>query len=160
MPELPKRKRNRIKDFDYSTSGGYFITICTRENKCVLCRITGNEPENLKITYSKIGKIVDKYLNMINSSYQNVKLDKYVIMPNHVHMVLILSDGTPGSSSPTVSDIISAFKRFVNKDCGYSVWQRSFYDHIIREKIDYDEICKYIENNPLKWQYDKLYSEN
>lgn len=160
MSELPKRKRNRIKDFDYAEPGGYFITICTRGNKCILSDIVCEDrSDNIKNNYTKIGSIVDKYLNMIESSYQNVSLGRYVIMPNHVHLILILSSGTPGSSSPTISQIISAFKRFVNKEIGYSIWQRSFYDHVIRETRDYEEISLYIENNPLKWRFDKFYSE-
>ena len=81
-------------------------------------------------------------------------LDKYVIMPNHVHMILSLNE----DSIIPLSQIVGSFKAGVSREIGFSVWQRSFYDHIIRSEADYKRICEYIENNPAKWALDKYYT--
>ena len=96
-----------------------------------------------------------------------IDVDKYVIMPNHIHILLILKPNENGSSrtpiptvqNSTVSQFVSTFKRFCNKECGENIWQSHFYDHIIRNQDDYDEIVKYIRDNPKRWLYDELYAE-
>ncbi|MBQ4120243.1 MAG: transposase, partial [Clostridia bacterium] len=96
----------------------------------------------------------------------NVNFDKYVIMPNHIHIILCIKNGGRGDPSPTVSNIVGWLKynvtREINEICGVigtPIFQRSFHDHIIRGEKDYIEICKYIENNPAKWLEDKFYTE-
>ena len=101
----------------------------------------------------------------MNDFYDNISVDQYVIMPNHIHIILFVSgDGSSGTPTPTrqnstVSRFVSNFKRYCNKEFGQNIWQRGFYDHVIRNKKDYDEIKKYIYENPMRWYYDEWYSE-
>ena len=83
--------------------------------------------------------------------YKNIAIDKYCIMPDHVHLILRIEPDSDGRiiSAPTVSTVIGSMKRWVSKQVGRSVWQKSFYDHIIRNQQDYDAVWEYIENNPL-----------
>ena len=134
--DLPKRKPNRLKEYDYSTPGAYFITICVKDGKQLLSKIVGEDvgilPQN---NLSQIGIICDEYVKSINVKYENVTVDKYVIMPNHIHLIIFLN-GTMWASSPTtnVETIIRSFKTMVTKEIGYSIWQRSYHDHVIRDK--------------------------
>lgn len=91
-------------------------------------------------------------IESIPSVYSNASVDHYVIMPNHVHMIIVLSDAN--ASVPT---IINQLKRRVTKQIGHSIFQRSYHDHIIRSQEDYDNIWNYIEDNPRKWNEDKYY---
>jgi len=85
-------------------------------------------------------------------------MDKYVIMPNHMHMIIVLHPGNgPAKLAPTISRIIQQFKGSISKQVGFSIWQKSFYDHIIRNDQEYEKIYDYIETNPLKWEEDKYY---
>jgi len=165
--ELPNRKPTRLSGFDYNKSGAYFITICTASRRKILSRIVGvdvlGDPKNVELL--TFGKIADKYIKQLNEFYDNINVDQYVIMPNHIHiMLLVRDDGSPRTSTPTkqtstVSHFISTFKRFCNKEYGENIWQRHFNDHIIRNREDYDEHLKYIYENPLRWYYDELYVE-
>ena len=165
--KLPSRKRNRLLNFDYSTEGAYFITICTQNRRECLCRIVGGDVPDAppKTELSFCGKIVDKYIKQINAFYDCLTIDRYVIMPNHVHLILSVSgNGTSRTSSPTkqhstVSRLVSALKRFSNKECGFPLWQRSYYDHVIRDVKDYNEIADYIETNPANWESDCMFVE-
>ena len=106
---------------------------------------------------SKIGIAVESVLQKIEERYETVVLDKYVIMPNHIHMILILkSQASCGRAmrAPTISTIINQFKGYVTKQIGFSIWQKSFYDHIIRNENDYQRIWQYIDENPLQWTED------
>ncbi|MBO5789084.1 MAG: transposase, partial [Clostridia bacterium] len=119
------------------------------------------------------GKIADKYINQLNDFYHHLMVDRYVIMPNHIHILLfvcedgassILTNGASRTSPPTrqhsaVSQFVSTFKRFCNKAYGENIWQRGFHDHIIRDRHDYEKIVEYIHENPLRWHYDELYAE-
>ena len=147
--ELPVRKHNRLAEYAYDTPSAYFITICTKDRRNLLCDIVGDDAH---IVPKKYGMVAQKYLSHIT------ELDKYVIMPNHIHMILRI-DGTMKASSPTqsISTIVRSFKTMVTKEIGESIFQRSFHDHVIRGQADYDEIWTYIENNPKKWQLDRLY---
>ena len=101
----------------------------------------------------------------MNEFYENITVDQYVIMPNLIHILLSVRDyGSPRTSTPTkqtsmVSQFVSTFKRFCNKENGMNIWQRGFHDHVIRGLEDYQEILKYIYENPMRWYYDELYSE-
>ena len=94
----------------------------------------------------------------ISKIYEAVELDKFVIMPNHVHLILIIrySNGRP-MTAPTISQIIQQFKGSITKQAGKSVWQKSYYDHVIRNDSDYIRICEYIETNALKWADDEYF---
>ena len=93
---------------------------------------------------------------MISEKYEKVSVDKYVIMPNHIHLIIVMQNGRT-QFSPTVSRIIKQFKGKVTKQVGFCIWQKSFYDHIIRDENDYLRIWEYIENNPYKWTEDKYF---
>ncbi len=163
--DLPKRKPTRLKRYDYSTPGAYFITICTKDRKQLLSKIVGTGvPDGPKNILTKHGEITDKYLRQMNEFYNNISVEKYVIMPNHIHLILSLSipeTGTSQTPSPTnsvVSKFISTFKRFCNKEFGENIWQRSFHDHIIRGEKDYQKIWEYIDTNVFKWEKDCFYN--
>ena len=161
--ELPKRKPTRLKAFDYSTPGAYFVTICTNGKKQILSRIAVGDDAHIvpKNRLSQYGFICDKYIKNMNSKYEDVTVDKYVIMPNHIHLIVCI-DGTMRASSPTsIVDVIRSFKVLVTKEIGVSIWQRSYHDHIIRGKTDYNKIWEYIDTNVAKWELDCFYdSEN
>ena len=165
---LPKRKTPRLKGFDYSTTGAYFITICTHNRQCVLSRIVGQglaPAENQGVEYTLIGEIVEKQLKEIEIRYPYVEVDQYVVMPNHIHFILILDQKAAGASPrPTIMDIICSYKSLTTKECkknGFEglLFQTSFYEHIIRDLDDYRKIVEYIYENPSRWYYDKLYAE-
>ena len=169
---LPERKRNRLSNYDYSSNGAYFITICTLDMQCVLSTIVGADDLGVgaddldvgaddlgspKVRLTKYGYIVEKNLVHMNEIYDEIKIDKYVIMPNHVHILLTVEhngfSGAPRSSPPTntLSKFVAALKKFTNKEIGNNIWQRSFHDHIIRNDEDYFLHLQYIEENPKKW---------
>jgi len=165
--ELPKRKRTRLKNFDYSTNGAYFITICTEDKRKILSKIVGGDvlgdPNNIELLSH--GLVANKYINQFNEFYDNITVDQYVIMPNHIHILLLVAEnGSPRKSSPTrqttaVSHFVSTFKRFCNKEYGENIWQRSFHDHVICDHEDYEEHVKYIYENPMRWVDDELYTK-
>ena len=157
--DLPKRKISRLKNYNYNTPGSYFITICTENKKEILSAIrvgTGvlDRPKNELTEY---GETADKQLKIMTDFYDSISVDKYVIMPNHIHLILTVKNvpngpsGTPVPTDSLVARFISTFKRFSNKEYGVNIWQRGSYDHIIRSEEDYVETLNYIENNSLKW---------
>lgn len=158
---MQKRKPIRLKNYDYSQNGAYFITICVKDRKHLLSTIVGADalirPQN---KLSEIGLICDKYINNINIKYDDIMVDKYVIMPNHIHLIVSIN-GTMRASSPTrgVVDVIRSLKTMVTKEIGHSIWQRTYHDHIIRGENDYQKIWEYIDTNVIKWKEDCFYSE-
>lgn len=157
--EMPKRKQIRIKEYDYSQPGYYFITICASERKCLFSSLVGAAISRPQLT--ECGKYIEKSLSEISKIYKNVSVDKYVVMPNHVHIILVIAEMAENGrmiSAPTIPQIVGQMKRWVSKQAGYSCWQKSYYEHIIRNEQEYQSICEYIENNPLKWELDKYYS--
>lgn len=161
-----KRKSNRLKGYDYSRQGAYFITICTKEHKCILSRIVGDGVLDVpKSVLTKHGEIAKNQLDTMSSFYDDIVIDKYVIMPNHIHLLLsvfsvgIGSSGTPTPTNEKVAMFISTFKRFCNKQYNNNIWQRSYYDHIIRDDKDYQVRWQYIDDNPIRWLNDKYYNE-
>ena len=145
--DIPKRKANRLKGYDYSQNGAYFITICTEKRKNLLCDIVGDAAHSVPKPY---GMITEKYIRNIPG------LEKYVIMPNHVHMIVLVDD--LADSAQSISTMVRSLKTLVTKEIGKPIFQRSFYDHVIRNDQDYREIWEYIENNPMKWKLDRFYS--
>jgi REP element-mobilizing transposase RayT len=159
MRELPVRKRIRLEDYDYSQNGAYFITLCVKDRHELLGKIHVGEHIVLP-QLSKIGKIVETSIKNIGAVYRSIKVDKYVIMPNHVHMILcIKTDSGSTMCSPTISRIIKHCKEYVTKECGYSIWQRAYHDHIIRSEADYRRIWQYIDENPERWEEDIYFAE-
>ncbi len=161
--EIPKRKPNRLSDYDYSAVGYYFITICTANRKNIFSDIVGQPLAAAESKLTKIGEIAEKQLFDLKKRYYNVEIDKYVIMPNHIHLILIINQTAAASGRPTLSNIIRAYKSITTRECRkyYSgdIWQKSFYDHIIRGENDYLKIWNYIDTNPAKWAEDKYYTE-
>lgn len=164
--EFPKRTPTRLKGFDYSSCGAYFITICTQNRKDILSTISVGEGSPLP-KLSHYGKIVEKWVGKLPNKYQEISVDYYVIMPNHIHLLLSLIKGSGrGDPSPTIDGVIGWLKYQITKEINETynpmdkrVFQRSFYDHIIRNREDYESIVKYIYENPMRWYYDELYTE-
>lgn len=150
--EFRSRKSPRMKYFDYSSSSYYFITICAYQHRCLFGTVT-QTTENGEMQLNDCGEIVDRHIRMLDKRYPSVTVHQYVIMPNHIHMILILDNGC----TDTVTKIIGLFKSGVSREAGSSVWQRSFYDHVIRNEEDYRMIWQYIDNNPAKWAMDQYY---
>ena len=169
MEDLKKRKALRLQGFDYNEIGAYFITICTQNRQQILADIVGDDVLGVPpcINLFPCGMVADKFINQLNDFYDDLSVESYVIMPNHIHIMLFvnpLENGTPRTSSPTrqtttVSHFVSTFKRFCNKECGKNIWQRAFHDHVIRNREDYEKHLKYIHENPMNWQLDELYTE-
>ena len=159
--ELPKRKNMRLQGYDYSQAGYYFITICAKENRKLFGTIdVGAATCRPIVRLTDAGQIVDASINNICSVYPHVSVDKYVIMPNHVHLILCVEDTENGRqiAAPTIiSKIIGNMKRHASMQCGFSIWQKSFHDHIIRNEEDYQLIWQYIEENPVRWTKDYYY---
>lgn len=164
---LANRKNLRLRNYDYSQNGVYYITFCTKNRLPILSTSGSRNGPNAPFPLfelTEIGKNVEKHISMIPEHYPNMKIDKYVIMPNHVHMLLNIeccAGGGPRSSRPTmeVPRIIAALKRFTNAACETKLWQNSYYDHIIRDEEDYLIRWKYIDDNPAKWLEDEYYTK-
>ena len=151
--QLPKRKRLRLQGYDYSSEGCYFLTICTEHRRNLLSTVVGGDDLGApkEIILKPYGKIVEKYVLSIEKAYGSVKVENYIIMPNHIHLLLLIDTyGLPRSSAPTISNVVTAFKKFVNRDCKRNIWQRGYIDHIIRNQADYENHWNYIEYNAMK----------
>lgn len=164
-----ERKQLRLESFDYHTSRAYFVTICTHNKQKTLGDICRGDPRGLPRTaLSILGKFAESTLADIEMPEQ-IEVDKYVIMPNHVHLIVNLyapNDSHEGCHY-SLSQVVGKYKSLcANRWLSYckenrieyhSVWQRSFHDHIIRCDADYEEIWHYIDENPIKWELDKYY---
>ena len=154
--DYPKRKLPRLRSYDYSKEGYYFITICTHEMK----RLFGTTE-----TLNEVCVVAEKELREISNHFDGVRVDRYVVMPNHIHMVLVLGcDGVTNREKklPSVSTIVGLYKSGVSRKIRQmypqmTVWQKSFYDTIIKNKDMYKEIIKYIYNNPITWDFEKYH---
>ena len=159
--ELPKRKPNRIPNFNYSTPGAYFVTICTQDKLPLLCTIVGGAALDAPdVRLSRSGEIVQKYI-LSGNRIPGVIVEKYVIMPNHIHLILLVDagarTGTSRAPSPTnavVPHFVSTLKRFCHRDIGKKIFQRSYHDHVIRNEASYLKIWQYIDTNPIRWTAD------
>ena len=158
---MEQRKKNRLPGHDYSQPGAYFITICTKDHKCILSTIVGADAYiGPRVALTPIGMVVEKYIKNIPG------VGAYVIMPNHVHMILHISSnnilqGPMWASAPTnasVPALVRSWKTLVSKELGQSIWQRSYYDHVIRDEQDYLTKVQYIEENPAKWFHDDYFT--
>jgi REP element-mobilizing transposase RayT len=235
VKELPQRKPTRLKDYDYSRTGAYFVTICAKDRAEIFSRIVAvgdglarpdypdypdypdcpdypappadsAPPTNSGppadptppadpgppacpappvypiVELTDIGEQIMQMLDYVNQRYDNAFVDKFVIMPNHIHLILVINgcdetgrvcetgraNGTAGrasgtagraSPSPTVGNIIGGLKSGVSRNIGFSPWQRFFHDHIIRNADDYARIAEYIENTPRNWREDCFYAK-
>ena len=171
---FPKRKNPRYSGYDYSEFGYYFLTVCANERgEDVLCHISASAGDGedgngaiVELTYA--GEIVKGYIESITDEKNGVKVETYVIMPDHVHLVVSIrptGDGPMWASAPTgykkgtkssiatgnISQVIRSMKILSSKKIGRSIWQRSFYDRVIRRDEDMDAIFRYIAQNPARW---------
>jgi len=154
---LPKRKALRLQAYDYSAPGAYFITFCTRDRVPVLGTVGKASHRLPQIELTELGKITEAYIHRIPVVYPGVRLDAYVIMPNHVHLLLMLEDGGQEAARPTVSSIVRTVKALVRKQAGINPFQASFYDHVIRNEAELSVVREYILTNPVRWAEDRYY---
>ena len=160
MNEYTKRKPNRLKDYDYSQNGAYFITICTKDRSKILgaIRDAGEGVQEIpSVKLSEFGEIVKGFIESIPDTYSNVDVPIYTIMPDHIHLIIMLDGekacGTPRAASPTkmlIPKIVNSLKGLSSKKSCRSLWQRSYSDHVIRNLADFCRIEEYIMTNPLK----------
>ena len=174
-PHIHHRRSIRLKGYDYSQNGAYFVTICVQNRECLFGKI-----RNGNMVLNDAGKMIEKYWREIPEHYPNVILDAFVIMPNHMHGILIIDNnvGQPQGIAPTIAptgktigDIIGAFKSLTTNEyiCGVKsgkfppfekrIWQRNYYEHIIRNEQSLEKIQNYIIHNPQKWQDDKFFAD-
>ncbi len=151
----PTRKPTRLQNYDYSQNGCYFVTVCVKDRRPILSTIVGGDALIApQIRLTEIGKITEKHIQKINSVYTDVTVEKYIIMPDHIHLLLFIDgfgDGTMKASSPTnLSTVIRSLKTFVTRDVGESIWQRSFYDEIIKNETHFQRAWEYTQYNALK----------
>ena len=174
----------RLEGFDYSQSGAYHITICTKNRERILWKDSSHyDAEDWKANLSEIGQIVDRHINEQNG-HMEITVDEYVIMPDHVHILLFAdkrnvqrpfpatsgnndwvqkSDSTPGYMTGKTANIaqnkriphyVGTLKRFINREIGENIWQKSYYDAVIHNRDEYLKIRDYIENNPRNMDAD------
>ena len=167
--DLPERKPIRLPDYDYSSPGAYFVTICTQGRRCILSRIAvgADALGGPLLQLTEIGKIVEKTI-LATERIEGLHVDNYVIMPNHIHMILRIDanvwrsdNGPPRASAPTEAKIpsaVGALKRLVHRRVGRQIFQRSYHEHVIRDEADLRAIWEYIDANPGKWAEDRYYT--
>ena len=174
-PNIHHRKSIRLKYYNYASEGIYFITICTKNRKKLFCYNDKIENNNCrggacsaqKTRLNYLGKIIQNEWISLAHRYPNVQLGEYIIMPNHLHGIIFLDDFVDSggaSPAPTIGNIICAFKSISTILCnkidnvnGRNIWQRNYYEHVIRNEKEYYEIVNYIQNNPVNWKEDKYY---
>lgn len=165
--DLPVRKNMRLKGYDYSRTGAYFITVCIKEKLPLLWE----EKETIRLIreldvrkncnkpflppLSKTGKLVQEAIEQIPQYYNGVKVDMYCIMPDHIHMVLAIMSDKNGLSqeTPDVSRVVKQLKSWVSKKAGQTIWQKSFMDMVVRNDKAYREIRTYVHLNPYRFIY-------
>ena len=157
MDTRPARKKIRIENYDYSTPGAYFVTVCVAGKEPILwdntdIPLTHAAPGTLQVPLSPIGQAVEAGILQISTHYANILVDKYCIMPDHIHLILSIQSGSDGRilSAPTISTVIGSLKRWVSRRVGRTIWQKSFIDRVIRSDSGYRAVWEYIENNPIK----------
>lgn len=160
--EQPSRKPNRIKEYDYGQQGCYFITICTQNRLRLFDPEVGNDPCVVPYANDKPqNRLIRNWLVKLQETYSNMYIEKYAIMPDHLHILLTIQERHAGRSLP---DMVRFFKTMTTnayirgvrdgslQPFAGKLWQKSYYDHIIRNQQDYNEVCEYIDNNPLAWK--------
>ena len=158
--ELPVRKRLRLEGYDYSQAGYYFITICVKDRHEMLGTIdVGAGLSRPRVELSEYGHVINKWVDNISKKYESVKVDNYIIMPNHIHILLsIQKNGGRDDPAPTIGNIMGYFKYQTTKEINIpGFWQRSYHDRIIRDEIEYQQRWHYIDENPARWEEDEFY---
>ena len=157
----------RLEGWDYSSQGYYFLTICARDMRCIFGNIFVRDGvlDVPQVNLSSFGMAVEKRLMEMEQIYPEIQIDKFCIMPNHIHLIVALSygaSGTPprtngGRANQRIPAFVSTLKRMTNRECGQSLWHRSCHDHIIRNETDDRRIWQYIDTNPAQWHTDDYY---
>ncbi len=168
---LPKRKSTRLKGYDYSQNGAYFITICTHSRKHLFSNIVGAIHESPENKLTQYGEFVERIIKMLPDRF-NVSIPKYVVMPNHIHLIIEINNDceeraireSPLQYHRSVIDKMVGFlkmnvSKMIHTTDNEKIWQRSYHDHIIRDEKDYQKIWEYINTNPLKWELDSFYND-
>jgi len=154
--ECPKRKHPRLKHHDYGENGAYFVTFCVKDRRSLLGSIVCGSDGAAYVDLSRAGEITQRYLDRMETVYPGVILEASQIMPDHVHLLLRLDEPESGgmrASRPTVQMVVRAVKRLTAMEFGQSIWQESFYDHVVRTEEDFREILRYIQENPQRrWE--------
>jgi len=172
--EKPNRKQNRLAEFDYGQEGAYFVTLCTQNRACLfemelpvgngLCAVPdgvgGGNGTTRRLCHTVENQIIHKWIRETERKFPNVTIDKYVIMPDHLHLIITIKERHIGRSLPdvmrffktmTTNDYIRGVKDGTLTPFDGKLWQKSYYDHVIRNQQDYNEVWEYIENNQIKW---------
>ncbi len=158
MEKRSVRKANRLENYDYSQPGYYYVTVCTEDRKPILSHITkSDEVHSSTVILYHAGILTDEAIRAIPSVYPGVQVEKYVIMPNHFHVILSFNE--TNHALPNLSQVVQQTKRRVSIRLGKSIWQSHYYDRIIRDESDFQAVWAYIDNNPTKWSLDKYFSE-
>ena len=160
---LPKRRPTRLRTYSYSNVGYYFITICAENKEKLFGNIVGGSALDAPmVQLTEIGKAIDDHVQSTNR-IPGVVVDKYVIMPNHVHMIIEINetDDRIGNdrANEMVPHVIGTLKRLVNRKAGKNVFQLSYHDHVIRGERDYQKIWSYIDDNPRRWKDDCFFMD-
>lgn len=151
LSEVSFRKSPRMKNYDYSSANYYFITICTHEKKCIFYN---NGVLNANGITAKV------CMQEIADHFCCVRVDKFVIMPNHVHAIIVIEREGEANISSVVGQYKAAVSKRIHEELSNTtVWQRSFHDHIIRNQASYERIWSYIDTNPQLWSKDCFYTE-
>ena len=163
--ELPKRKPNRLCEYDYSQNGAYFITICT-QNRARLFAAELPVGNGLRAVpdgangFALANQIIHKWVKETEHKFPNMSIDKYVVMPDHLHFIITIKERHEGRSlqnamhyfkTMTTNEYIRGVRNGALLPFSGKLWQKSYYDHVIRNQRDYDEVWQYIDNNPKKW---------
>ena len=157
---FPQRKRNRLKSFDYNSHATYFLTICSENKACIFGKVIWEgEYQKPRVQLSEIGRIVEKYIDS-SDKITGVQIENYVIMPNHIHILVDVANTTQkgiDKQHAVVPSVVGAIKRLTNREVGRNIFQRSYYDHIITTQREYDNAWDYIDGNPAEWLRDKYH---
>jgi putative transposase len=171
--EKPNRRSIRLKDSDYSQAGAYYITICTHKRECLFGQIDEGKMER-----NQFGEIAEEEWFFSSTIRREIILDEFIVMPNHIYGIVFFRDignkavgatgrsplqkTSPGPSKCSLSSFFAGYKSVITirirkllKDPHFQVWQRNYYEHIIRNEIDLEETREYIQTNPVKWLEDE-----
>lgn len=170
MKELPKRKNIRLKEYDYSQNGCYFVTVCVKDKRHLLAHYKSKEeivgaglrarPQDA-IVLTPLGYEIEKTIGYINTHYKDIDIENAIVMPNHIHLLITIDNiearYTGGHGDPPLQDVIRNLKSYTTKkyweltgEKNNVLWQRGYYDHIIRNQSDFEHHWNYIEYNALK----------
>jgi len=162
--KLQKRKPNRLPHYDYSQNGAYFVTICTINMAQVLGEVVGAtvlgrpQTDEHYCKLSPIGEKVKNAIEYINENNSEVAIEKYTIMPNHLHLIISI-DGSGDRGRSPLQYLVRSLKSYITKEIEKNIWQKSFYERVIRNEKEYAKIWEYIEFNPHNWNVAEFYNE-